>query len=83
MYDDNMLRKKQRVMINLPPEIVKKARNLGLNISKVAENALVEAIKRLGSPVFANKPDIKADHSHSDVVREVGFEPTKAYANRA
>ena len=78
-----MPRRKQKVMINLSPEIVKKARDLGLNISKVAENALIEAIKRLESPVPSNKPDNLSNIGQNDLVREVGFEPTKAYANRA
>ena len=42
--------KKANVMITLPPEIVKKARELGLNISKISENALKEYIKRLQGP---------------------------------
>jgi len=42
-----MGRLKKRVSINLPPELVKEARELGLNISKIAENALREYIRRL------------------------------------
>jgi len=41
------MRRKVRVSINLPPELVKKAKGLGLNISKIAENALREYIRRL------------------------------------
>ena len=36
--------------INLEPEVVIKATDLGLNISKIAENALKEYIKRLEVP---------------------------------
>ena len=39
--------KKANVVITLPPELVVKARELGLNISKISENALGEYIKRL------------------------------------
>ena len=53
------MRRKVRVSINLPPELVKKAKGLGLNISKIAENALREFIRRLEG---------------SDLVRGVGFQ---------
>jgi len=39
--------KKKNVVIYLDPEVVKEAKELGLNISKVCENALKEAIRRL------------------------------------
>ena len=42
-----MGRLKQKVYINLPPEIVEKARKHGLNISKVSENALIDMINRI------------------------------------
>jgi len=38
---------KKNVMIRIDAEIVKKAKDLGLNISKISENALKEYIKRL------------------------------------
>ena len=41
---------KAQVQITLPPELVEKARRNGLNISKIAENALNEVIRRLESP---------------------------------
>jgi len=34
--------KEAKVTINFDPEVVRKARELGLNISKIAENALKE-----------------------------------------
>ena len=43
-------RKKQKVTINLTPEITRKAKELGLNISKTCENALKQAITRLEQP---------------------------------
>jgi len=39
--------RKKNVVIYLDPEVVKEAKDLGLNISKVSENALKEAIRRL------------------------------------
>lgn len=39
--------KKENVMIYLDQKVVKEARELGLNLSKVSENALKEAIRRL------------------------------------
>jgi post-segregation antitoxin (ccd killing protein) len=38
---------KKSVMVYLDPEVVKEARELGLNISRICENALREAIRRL------------------------------------
>ncbi len=42
-----MGRIKKPVLINLPFEVVEKARKHGLNISKVSENALVDMINRI------------------------------------
>lgn len=39
--------KKKNVMVYLDPEVVREARELGLNISRVSENALREAIRKL------------------------------------
>ena len=39
--------RRKNVVITLNPEIVEKAHELGLNISKVCENALIRAIKAL------------------------------------
>ena len=41
---------KGTVSITLPPNLVVKARELGLNISRIAENALKDYIKRLEHP---------------------------------
>ena len=43
--------KKAQVQITLTPESVNKARRLGLNISRIAQNALDEAITRIQTPV--------------------------------
>ena len=37
----------KNVVITLDPELVEKAHKLGLNISKVCENALIQAVKAL------------------------------------
>ena len=37
-------------------EVVEAARKVGLNLSKVAENALIESIGRLGSPKQETEP---------------------------
>lgn len=44
-------------MINLLPEVVTKARNLGLNISKVSENALIDIIRRIEGSNPQNNPE--------------------------
>jgi len=49
--------KKKSVMVYLNPEIVAKARELGLNISKICENALKMAIEGLGSLYKENKTE--------------------------
>ena len=62
--------------INLDPEVVRKARELGLNISRIAENALKEYIERLESSDYKNNV---SSNSFGDkifrVVDGAGFEP--------
>jgi post-segregation antitoxin (ccd killing protein) len=41
------LSRKVRTTLNLDKEVVKKAKELGLNISKVSENALILAIESM------------------------------------
>jgi hypothetical protein len=41
---------KKNVMIRIDANLVQKAKELGLNISKVSENALKEMIRRIESP---------------------------------
>ena len=45
---------KKSTCLYLDKEIVETARRMGLNVSKVSENALKEAIGRLGDP----KPEV-------------------------
>ena len=42
--------RKKSTCLYLDTEVVETAKQLGLNVSKVSENALAEAIRRLGSP---------------------------------
>ena len=41
---------KKNVMIRIDENLVRKAKEIGLNISKVSENALKEIIRRIESP---------------------------------
>ena len=49
-------------------DVLKTAKRLGLNVSRVSENALIEAIGRLQGPEAGSGP--------GNVVRGVGFGPT-------
>ena len=42
-----MVALKKNVMIRIDAELVEKAKEMGLNISKVCENALIQAVKAL------------------------------------
>ena len=44
-------RKRKNVVITLDPELLEKAHKLGLNISKVCEKALIQAVKALEQQV--------------------------------
>ena len=78
--------KKAQVQITLIPEIVIKARELGLNISKVSENALKRAITALeqSNPesgpksVFLNECSLVKENS---VEPRAGFEPAFVLSN--
>jgi len=61
-------RKRQVTALTLDPEVVKEARELGLNISKVAENALKGAISALkrGKAVDCPKPSNNPTSQDSD-----------------
>ena len=53
-------------------EVLETAKESGLNLSRVSENALVEAIRKLGGPEAGKE----AAGSPGLVVRGVGFGPT-------
>jgi len=44
MHSENM---KKRTTLYIEAELIEKAKELGLNVSKICENALKEAIKRM------------------------------------
>ena len=48
---------KRRVNVYLDHEIVEKAHSLGLNISRIAENALKQAINRINE-AYSKKEDV-------------------------
>ena len=64
------MERKVTVGIYVNEKIVKKAREMGLNLSKISENALKKAIERL------NKVEIEENGSISDFkMLRPGFEP--------
>ena len=72
--------KKAQVQITLLPEVIIKARNLGLNISKITENSLKQAIIALEqtksqSNRFSLSEDSLFGKRESSVVGRTGFEP--------
>jgi len=67
-----MARSKVSACLYIGREVLKTANDLGLNLSRVSENALVEAIRRLDGPEAGKE----AVGSPGLVVRGVGFGPT-------
>gem|GEM_PF-1138775 len=65
--------KRKNVVITLDPEIVEKAKKLGLNISKVCENALVQAVNSLEA-IFSEKGG-NLGTVGSQLEPRAGFEP--------
>ena len=47
---------KKRILLYIDTETIQKAKELGLNLSKVSENALKEAIRRLRDPNPQTQP---------------------------
>ena len=45
----NKLGKKKTTTVRLDAELVKKAHDLGLNISKISENAIKDAVEKMES----------------------------------
>jgi hypothetical protein len=68
---------KATISITLPPKLVEKSRKYGLNISKIAENALKDAVERMESPKTLTNGGERL--KQVEVVRGVGFEPTNLY----
>ena len=74
---------KVRVNILLEKEIAEKAHELGINISKVSENALKQYIQALEHVRFMKQDDFLSPGSsaeESGVVGSLGFEPRIANA---
>jgi hypothetical protein len=74
---------KKNVMIRIDANLVQKAKELGLNISKVSENALKEMIRRIERPITPkeardcpDKPQNKNGIASVSMAGGVGFEPT-------
>ena len=42
---------KKNVTIRIDSEVIEKAKKIGLNISKISENALIEIIQRIERPI--------------------------------
>ena len=78
MYWCVLMGKQVRVNLTIDADVVKKAKNLGLNLSKVSENSLKEMISRIeGSNVSNNAKD------NNKLVRGEGFEPSNPYETAA
>ena len=72
--------KKTKLTIYVDSNVIQKAKEIGLNLSKTCENALVEAIRRLESPISQNTA-IKTNNSKkADMVGRAGFEPATSSA---
>ena len=80
---------KIRVNITIEEAIVQKAKEIGLNISKISENALIEIINKieeLNNPKNSNAQCLQLTNysnrreKNNILVRGQGFEPWQAYA---
>ena len=78
MYPQESENMKVRVNILLEKEIAEKAHELGINISKVSENALKQYIQALENVRFMKQDDSllsSGSSSEESGVRSPGFEP--------
>ena len=71
VYIHGMRRKIYSIRIN--PEVWEKARKLGLNISRVCENALIQEINRISQTELKNGGNLGGEAP--GLVRPPGFEP--------
>ena len=74
-----------KVNLTIDEDIIREAKEIGLNLSKISENALKQAIFALKSANQSThtKQTDSTDSSPTsffELVREVGLEPTKAFA---
>ena len=72
MVTYEMARSKVSTCLYVSREVLETAKRSGLNLSRVSENALIEAIGRLQGPEARNGPAAASGR----LVRGVGFEPT-------
>ncbi len=72
---------KKKVLLYMDRDVVAEAKDIGLNLSKTCENALKSTTKQLTNSNNSRNGDIlpSVDSSDNSLVREAGFEPTKAY----
>ena len=61
--------------IRIDEELLRKAHELGLNVSKVCENALKEAVRRLEGSEPSESSKKCFNHSQNTMVDGAGFEP--------
>ncbi len=68
---------KVKLTLSIEEEVVEKAKDMGLNLSKVCENALIDIIKRIERPLSQNSgvnyP--KTGQKGNVLVLRPGFEP--------
>ena len=74
------MRKKARINLTIDQDVLRTAKELGLNISKVCENCLKDTIRRLTQPITAtdgNGPFLSEGSfgKESSLVGRAGFEP--------
>ena len=65
--------KQVRVNLTMDEEVVKKAKEMGFNLSKLCENCLKEAIRRLGGSDCSENCENNSNSIF--LVRPPGFEP--------
>ena len=62
--------------MRIDEELLQKAHDLGLNVTKVCENALKEMIRRIETPSATKTPkDCPEDATNDHMVGLPGFEP--------
>ena len=81
MYKCVKMGKQVRVNLTIDEDVVKEAKEIGLNLSKIAENALKQAILALkNSKIYSNEQRPQNNNVNvceaNFVVGRVGFEPT-------
>ena len=69
--------------IYVDEEILKKAKEVGFNVSKICENCLKNAIKRMEGSNDLNNLKNYSENTQKPLVRGTGLEPAQACANRS